>query len=507
VSAGDEGQGNKGGGLKAAGKESDSGSKKPVGSNKEECPLKDEKPKIVSIEFLDGDDKKVVSGEADHYVNIPRDAKWVSDATIKNIDRMGQKARVKVSFNKPGKHGFKAKLVADSGNLVYTDDEKSRNPEFKYEEAEKHFTTDGNGDLIIADYFSLSAGGADKYTLSATDDYGTPEVKSKGTLKTARFFYYAPIKMKDLTSVASSTSTLEGEYAKHKIKMVPVTVGDIDRIHNIGDSAGSTNFKNKARIAYAASDAAKFSPYVIAVGYTDHLAVKNPAKTMRKTGVQVGPGHPTAAIRIVGAGLKTADINPKHLWQDLVPNEGWYVSAKFLKDGGTAGTDDVTITEDKITPKPWDASVPSKCCDVEIDVSGLPDGQTGTITLKVNWVDRMRAGLSMGSGNMVCICTRAWWGDTTTAEQNQVMIHEIGHQYGMVADGTGKLPDKVAKYYSGKGHVGGHCHAGLAVLASYNGVSGSDCVMFGATNGKTAFCADCSPAVKKLDLSAGRSNF
>jgi type VI secretion system secreted protein VgrG len=81
----------------------------------------------------------------------------------------------------------------------------------------------------------------------------------------------------------------------------------------------------------------------------------------------------------------------------------------------------------------------------------------------------------------------------------------MGHKVGMVPDGT--TLDATPNQYTGKGHVGSHCHTGLAVLATYSGVDGSTCVMFGATNGLSAFCADCARAAKKVDLSAGWSGF
>ena len=86
------------------------------------------------------------------------------------------------------------------------------------------------------------------------------------------------------------------------------------------------------------------------------------------------------------------------------------------------------------------------------------------------------------------------------------MVHELGHKFGMVTDGTGKKPDKPAKYYTGKGHMGPHCHKGLPVKASYSSDAGA-CVMFGATNAPKAFCNHCTPAIRKMDLSTGWSAF
>jgi hypothetical protein len=110
------------------------------------------------------------------------------------------------------------------------------------------------------------------------------------------------------------------------------------------------------------------------------------------------------------------------------------------------------------------------------------------------------------------VCTKAWWQAISTEEQNQTMIHELGHKVGMVADGTGKLPDAVTSLYnSSQGHVGNHCYkgnaSGQARYDSSSDHSKSKCVMYGATNGKSAFCANCKPALRKMDLSDGWSRF
>jgi hypothetical protein len=260
-------------------------------------------------------------------------------------------------------------------------------------------------------------------------------------------------------------------------------------------------FTTKARTAYTGSTAPSKEPYVIAIAYTDHLAVKDSDKEVTKSGVDVGSGRPDVEVDIIDP----VSTRRKYLWNNIVPGEGWFVSCTFLKDGGTAGTDTVTIPAADCTLVADNASVPDMSSKVKVKVSGLATA-TGTLTLKINWVNRMRGGISLG-GNIVCVCTRAWWRTKSTTDQNQTMIHELGHQLKMVADGTGRGPDQVSTHYTGKGHVGPHCHEGLPVLADYSTSTGSSCVMFGATNGVATFCTNCVPAVIKQDLSAGFTRF
>ena len=99
------------------------------------------------------------------------------------------------------------------------------------------------------------------------------------------------------------------------------------------------------------------------------------------------------------------------------------------------------------------------------------------------------------------------------------MIHELGHKIGLVPGGTAwrsydrsKL-DKAPRFYeTSQGHVGNHCHAGIAakpVPQKYTShdAAASICVMYGQTNDHSAFCPDCAKAARKVDLSSGWIRF
>ncbi|MGE3181758.1 MAG: hypothetical protein AB7N71_09015 [Phycisphaerae bacterium] len=471
----------------------------PCDDPTKKCPL--EEAKLITVEFLDGDNTKELAQNDKHWVNLPRDAKWVDGTHVKNIDRLSHKPRVKVKFDKPGAHSFKVKYVPDASNIAYSAGEKGRNEKFKYEEAEKNYTTDADGTKVIPEDFFVTACGTHKYKLKAEDTKGNKA--ESHTIEIHRLCHLIELKMAGIAS-AANTNVLEAEYDAHKIKIVKLAEKPIPKQENIGSDAESTTFQNNCRTAYTGSDAVNKEPYVIALGYTDHLAVKNANQTVRKTGVQAGPGKPAAVIPIRGAGLRAGDgVNDRYLWQNIVTGESWFVSAKFEPADGSAA---VNIPAAKCTAVAVDAANPSMAKSVSIDVTGLPN-KVGRISLNVNWVDRMRAGLSFGSGNLICVCTKAWWRPKSTQAQNEVMIHEFGHQIKMVVDGTGKNPDKVSTQYTARGHVGPHCHHDLPLQASFGGVGGSKCVMFGSTNGKSAFCVNCAPAVKKQDLSDGWTRF
>jgi len=463
----------------------------------------DEDANIVSVEFLNGGDDKILTSKGDQYVNLPYEDKWVDGKIIKNKDRLSNKPRVLVKFDKAGSHSFKIKLILGGSNAVYTAKEKGRNANFKYEENEKTYTTSGDGTIIIDDLF-LTVAGNDNYTLSATDAKGKT-VKSSGSISTKRFFYYVELKMKGLKSVATSLTTFETEFVRNYMKLEGLAAVEMKHMQNI--STGDSNtFKSLARKSYDISTAGTKEPYCVAIGYTDHLAVKNNG-TLEKTKIEFGIGKPKVDISIKGKGLKVNKVQKRALWRGIVKSEDWFINCKYKLDGKAKWED---IPEEKCTAKQR-VGYPKGYCDVvEIDVKELPKGK-GAIRLEVNWVDRMRGGLSFGGGNLVCICTRAWWQAKTTLSQNQTLIHEVGHKVGMVSDGSGNLPKKVATHYAAKGHVGNHCYNGNAKGESnYNTKEArkkSTCVMFGTVNGKTKFCEKCHPTVRKLDISKGWSKF
>jgi type VI secretion system secreted protein VgrG len=227
--------------------------------------------------------------------------------------------------------------------------------------------------------------------------------------------------------------------------------------------------------------------------------------------IAVGPGCNPTQITIASQPDASTLISEAYfLWQGVEPGESWFVSARFIKAGGSK-TDVINIPPEKCTPVPINSASPHVAQAVQIDVSTLPPA-TGTVELIVNVVDRMRAGISFSGGNLICVCTKAWWSPVDAKMQNEVIVHELGHQMGMTADGEGKLPDKTASWYdNAKGHRGNHCFHGLSpTLARYDSDADgslSKCVMYGATNGLSDFCINCAPAVRKVDLSDGWEPF
>ena len=466
--------------------------KEPDEENEEEIAT------ISSITLLDGD---ADAASTTQIVNLPREDKWVDrDLGITAKERLGPKLKFKVTFSNPGAHPFKVRLVPGDDNVIYTDAEKGRNAAFKFQEQTKDYTTGGDGTKIIdGNDFFVTCAGLDTFKLVAEDTTNATEVES-AVLTLKRIAYYTLVVMKGET--APDFSEFRAEFAKRGLELKEVGSSETAAMPNISTDQEST-YESRCKTAFEASDAGKKKPYGVAVGVTNHLAVKNPSQQFPDVAAEVGPDKPVVDVPCMCAGLTSGTIDTHPLWNDIVPGEGWFVSAQFLPDGGGAP---ISIPEAKCTGVPDAARNPSKCSKVRVDVTGLAAAR-GKIRVTAHVVDRMRNGLSFG-GVLICVCTRVWWRSRSASEINQTCIHEMGHKIGMVTDGTGKKPDRVPEQYTGKGHVGSHCHNGLPVQASYSGVSsGPKCVMFGSrTNDRpNEFCVNCAPSVRKTDLSAGWS--
>lgn len=459
------------------------------------CPLED--ANIVSIHWLDGGDDILVA-TATQWVNLPKADKWVNNDEIKNKDRLGLKPRIKVKFDKPGRHSFKVKLVSTGGTDAYTDPEKGRNGHFKYTETESSFSTDDDGTKIIDGSFDLVAGGGYKFKAEAKDDKG--KKVSTGDITTKRLIYYVEAKMTGLGSVLGSTSPIDTEFAKHHIVAKKMPALSIARMENIGSSSDTSTLATRVNTAVDGSAAVKVKkPYLLTVAYTDHLAVKNSGVVIDKENIDVGPGKPKVTIPVTARGLRPPNtMAGRKLWHDIVTGESWFVEAKFHKNGGGV----TVIPADKVVHK----GSGNYWTSVEVDVAGIPAGR-GKVEVKVNVVDRMRGGLALGGANQVCVCTRAWWATVSNNDQAGTIIHEMGHKVQMVTAGTGSQPDRVATQYLNKGHVGNHCHKGCAAGETTYGttamLNNSTCVMFGTVNGTHAFCDNCEKAVKKVDIASG----
>lgn len=466
-----------------------------VGSAVEACP----DAVIVAIEVLDGD--RAAGAPALQYVNLPRDEKWVDGTRVTSVDRLSRRPRFRVRFDRPGRHAFTVRLRPRSDNAVYSDSEARRNPAFGHTREERRYTTDPDGTRIVAGDLALAAAGGNAYTASATDERG--RTVESHAIETRRLVWYVELRMAGMAGVGIDRGGVESELARHGIELVFLGAAEMPYLENV--SPGETgDYLANVRAAFARSQGPSKAPYALAVAYTGHLASKHPDGVLVSSAVTVGPGAPPVEIAVRDSARGDAAAAVRYLWQGIVTGEGWLVSARFVPDGGGPG---IGIDPSRCRAVPVSPERPHCSRLVRVDVTGLPAG-VGEIRLVVHWVEGMKGGTSLPSGNLVQVCTRSWWRTKSVAEQTEVAIHELGHLFYMVPDGSGTIPDRTPYWYGAdKGHGHYHCYYplphGQARYDSPADRRGSACVMYGETNGRTAFCPVCAPALRKQDLADG----
>ncbi|MFD2365816.1 type VI secretion system Vgr family protein [Pseudoduganella sp. GCM10020061] len=454
--------------------------------------------KIESIAFLDGSEQKEVQS-ARQWVNLTKADKFAIGTDI-NIDRVGRHIRLRVRFDRPGSHRFSVKCVPHPANTAYSASERIRNNSFRHQENERAYQTTSDGTLILPlhDFF-VSAAGKCRYVFEAKDSAGT--VVRTGELETYRLIYFVELKMRGLLSAASGLRTLTEEFGKHNVTLVDLPPVDMQYLANVNSRVRQENEQLMDSVcdAYAKSEALRRPRRVIAMAYTDHLAIKRERFVVQVTNVAVGPG--CSPVRTV-----TAASGMRFLWKDIVPGEDWFISATFTA-AGTGAHGSIPIARTALTAVADDPREPMKCSIIVVNVDQLPAAH-GSISIEVNIVEAMAGGLAYPNSNLIAICTKAWWRPVSTAEQNRAMIHEFGHKMWLVPDGTHDRPDKSSTWYDdAKGHRGPHCFYGLPSGQSrYDSAvdaASAKCVMYGKITGHSAFCPNCSEAVRKMDLSAG----
>ena len=108
------------------------------------------KAKLAEFKILDGAEDKFLAADADQFVNLDRAQKWVDNNKVKTLGRLGYKPKLYVEFDLPGTSKFKLKIIPNGANVTYSDEEKGRNPRFKFLE-EKEYQTESDGKLVISD--------------------------------------------------------------------------------------------------------------------------------------------------------------------------------------------------------------------------------------------------------------------------------------------------------------------------------------------------------------------
>ncbi len=451
-------------------------------------------PHIKKVELLDDNNNAISRSEIINYVNLPDKSIFIDNDKIKGHFQLNGRIKCKISFNKKGVFDFNVALKNIELKSSYDSNELNRNSKYKFskENESKHYKTDSDGTKIISlKDFYLGQGGGNLFKFKAWTSNENNYVLSDCSIRTWRRLYYVEIKMATLSSMANSLSTAIREYEKQYIELIKIGTETVPYRENI-DITDSASFKNDVSIQCNKAEYTKYSPYVVNITYTGHLAVKENREFRTLI--------PINSLSYIEYELKTAsDESSKPLWMNI-DTDSWFNDCA-LRINGTI----YRIPESKIIPLEIKPNYYSK---IKIDISDLPIQfpATAELLLDVKIINRMRAGLSFGGTHTVALCTKAYWNTFGELNQNQVLIHELGHQVGMVPNGSIKSKLNKGTYYYAHTHVGDHCYKGCSsteALKSSSAIRKSECVMFGATNNKSSFCTDCGRNVKRADLSGG----
>lgn len=473
--------------------------------------------------------------EVQQFVNIPQDEAYRGHSDEEE-DRRGHMIRVRVILEQSiaeageGPFTFRIRLVPGAVNATYTEAEKGLDHQrYQARPADQQwagpYTIDSGNDMVLEDVFFVAAAGGDTYTVQAECSEG--HSVSSRPIRVWRRVWIQEVKMRDVAAAADLNVFRNKFQNEHHLALRIHPDVTMDRISNISDTnADKRLFLRGVRDAYdtVRSSFRSRERHVVVIAYTYNLGVKTPNMTVNKTGVTApGSETDTASEHWVDVPITEGGSERRYLWMGIEEEatdaerfRSWFVSANFRTDDGRTipipdpQTNCRPIANPNFTPiRPYASNL------VQVNLVGLvPRDTMGTIVLEVNGVNRFRGGVAYGGGNLICVCTRTYWRDVGTLEQNAIIIHEMGHKIGMVPNGnssetcdleggTVQFPD----HYIERGHRGNHCCAGVGPPTpgpDYSGSESPGCVMFGRASSRVRdFCPPCAQAVNKVDLTDG----
>lgn len=455
----------------------------------------------------------------EQWVNLPKEDRFVEKGITK--DRLGPVSLVFEFKKAKPMLSWKMKITPVGGdNATYSRTEMGRNKHFKDNRVLSFGISDAKEVLIEENVF-LPAAGGNKFKVEAQDSTGK-KIGSAVEVETRRKLYYQVICMKDIAppSMTGLEDTFWDPAKKYYLKLsAPKPKGEMKFYKNIksdswSEVGGRRDMFRQAKSGYKLKNLHPFTFVVVCskmIGSTKDLTFKIPFTLwgkMFKKGDEV--------LEVTLPGDKALWFGVDDLDDQKNGGKGLWLKSRVKFDDATGAPillDDADVVLGPATGR-WYQKIR---VTLKGDLRNQVLWRRGMLELSVLTVGGFSGGYSDPMANFITIGSAGWDAAYSESKKVQILIHEVGHKVGMVADGKGPAPAAPPNLYghigtgpnaNNKGHQGPHCEKGMTYAAgtgSWTGTPG--CVMFGATSGgghatPKTFCADCEKVVRKLDVDA-----
>lgn len=476
--------------------------------------------------------------EIKQWVNLPKTQAY-ANASKQHLDDLGER-RVSVILQK--RIAVTTGKLCPTGEHPYSSEEEARNPRFRKPQPTwtKGYVASGIENSV--ETFALPAAGGAKY--EAKVKYKLEEKTSSDTLVAWRMIFVQSYVMPGMTSSKHETvmARIQGVL---RDSFVELQLADdrrtLDQLSILGG-------EEALALVPLTPSLGPVNDHLVRVLWAYYLPDEGEHEVEQTLSPTPAPNAPYSF-----AGRTLTVILTKSVFTELEDNERpWVFEATLLLDPGLLSpTVRVEIERAHIraensvvgTASPPKAAVVARHEDrrrLVIDLhdprydalfnhlAGTP-GKTlskAKLKLRLRAVEGFSGGWSIRGRGVTVVATLGHWVKDDDS-LGAILLHELGHFLGMVANGKKLAPTAPPHYYTKKGHVGPHCSSGVlprgtlqfaGARARSSGFfktywSGApQCVMFGATAATDGpgvvrpipehFCDECKPVVKKLDLSA-----
>lgn len=457
----------------------------------------------------------------EQWVNLPKNNDFVED-NISSIERLSE-VIFEVEMTKAQVKKFKASLVVwGSKNENYSKNETTRYA--------KGFFNVKAGPLKISNgskkgkyelNLKLPAAGGNEYKIKAKS--GKKEVLSNKFISTRRKLYYQSMNMKGIKtpSLAGMESAFWSEKNRFYLQLKSKAVAaEIPRIKTIisGDNTSNIAFIKSCAAKFDAA-VNKFFPYCFGVTFIEQSATPGDIEIQDELDLNI----PGSWFNRKYSGDELILKSHVPLWYGLVPSDdaakAWLIRAtlEFKDHDGNVERININRADISIHGRDYHTHGGKYEVKIKLDADAIDRRRIFKrkgkffARLKIKTAAGFQNGFAYNEINLLAICERARWENIDPATQLAVLNHEMGHKVGMVSNGIGTSPDKPSFHYTGQLHTGNHCSNGASYDASkvneWERWAGTPkCVMYGSNaignhSIPSTFCPECSPALRKVDLS------